>query len=503
MLSWILAIVTAFVALAVVLRDKPQQYNLPPGPQGLSFFGLIGSMLPTDRPWIAFTQWAKSYGDIISFHIMGRRIILISSAEAINELFNKNSLNFVNKPPRIMASLCDFTETLPFMDNGPQFRKCRKQFHHELNSAAIAKHTAVIESEVQSLLQNIARQPSKFEDDLYFAIGKTLLRLTLGYNVSDKNDRLLTYAESVSTNAAIAMMPGVFLVDRMPFLRHMPSWLPGGGFKKVAAQWRQELYELVDKTFKSLEQQKGLDDAQEHLMASMLRSGDFDDDPDAQRNIKFSAVTIYAAGILTIQSFLLSFCLAMTHFPLVQREAQAEIDSIVGRKRLPTLADKENLPYVQCLMKELMRWNPVVPLLSRKPSEDFKYGQYDIPSSATIIANAWAITRDPELFPDPDKFEPKRFMPCDSGGKKHEIPDPTFWTFGFGRRVCPGQDLAESFTFVAVVQLLATFDIRPVMDEEGRPKLPKIIYTTEAASRPMSFDCDIRLRPDANGFFTA
>ena len=58
----------------------------------------------------------------------------------------------------------------------------------------------------------------------------------------------------------------------------------------------------------------------------------------------------------------MSFFLAMTCFPEVQRKAQAEIDAVIGSERLPTVADKDQLPYVHALVLEVLRWLPVAPL---------------------------------------------------------------------------------------------------------------------------------------------
>ena len=61
-------------------------------------------------------------------------------------------------------------------------------------------------------------------------------------------------------------------------------------------------------------------------------------------------------------SSVLTFTLAMTLYPDVQRRAQAEIDQIVGNSRLPKFSDEGTLPYVQAIVKEVLRWHPVAPL---------------------------------------------------------------------------------------------------------------------------------------------
>ena len=65
---------------------------------------------------------------------------------------------------------------------------------------------------------------------------------------------------------------------------------------------------------------------------------------------------------------------------------------------------------------------------------------YVIPAGATIFGNTWSIGRDPELFPDPERFDPQRWVKED--GQLRDDLKP--YTFGFGRRVCPGQYLATA-----------------------------------------------------------
>ena len=78
-------------------------------------------------------------------------------------------------------------------------------------------------------------------------------------------------------------------------------------------------------------------------------------------NIKWAAAGMYGAGADTTKSTLLNFFFCMTLFQDAQTKAQGEIDAVVGRDRLPTLAERQRLPYVEALFKEVIRWAPVVP----------------------------------------------------------------------------------------------------------------------------------------------
>ena len=87
-----------------------------------------------------------------------------------------------------------------------------------------------------------------------------------------------------------------------------------------------------------------------------------------------------------------SFFLAMTLFPEVQRKAQAEIDAVVGPDRLPNLNDRSSLPYVEAVIKEVLRWQPVLPLgvPHRSVHEDIFNG-FLIPKDSIIVTNIWFV----------------------------------------------------------------------------------------------------------------
>lgn len=82
-------------------------------------------------------------------------------------------------------------------------------------------------------------------------------------------------------------------------------------------------------------------------------------DEETEDALKWAATAIYGGGSDPSSAVLGAFFLIMLLFPEARDKAQAEIDSVVGTHRLPTFADRENLPYVEALMKELIRWHPV------------------------------------------------------------------------------------------------------------------------------------------------
>ncbi|KAI0712880.1 cytochrome P450 [Fomitopsis betulina] len=86
--------------------------------------------------------------------------------------------------------------------------------------------------------------------------------------------------------------------------------------------------------------------------------------------------------------------------------------------------------------------------------EEDHYRGYRIPKQAMIIANLWHIARDPDIYADPDQFLPERYPDMDI--KPLERTDPRKIIFGFGRRLCPGRQLADSSVWLAIACMLAT-----------------------------------------------
>lgn len=168
-----------------------------------------------------------------------------------------------------------------------------------------------------------------------------------------------------------------------------------------------------------------------------------------------------------------TFVLVMALYPEIQRQAQAEIDRVIGPSRLPKMADREDLQYVAATIKETLRWGTVSPLaLPRSAAREDVVMGYRIPKGCLVFTNIWGMLHDESVYPDPEKFDPSRFV-----GEKQQ-PDPRELAFGRGRRVCPGQYIAEASVFIQVASLLATFDIRRGFDDANLQCKPDIGFTT-------------------------
>jgi hypothetical protein len=157
---------------------------------------------------------------------------------------------------------------------------------------------------------------------------------------------------------------------------------------------------------------------------------------------------------------------------------------VIGGDRLPTFADRENLPYIEAIVNEALRWHPIGSLsLPRCADEDAEYLGYRIPKGAVLLPSIAWFTHDPAVYHEPELFKPERFL------APYSEPDPRSVVFGFGRRICPGRLQADSIVFLTSVQSLAVFDIRKPVDEMGTEIEPVVETLPGVVTHPVPYLC--------------
>lgn len=150
--------------------------------------------------------------------------------------------------------------------------------------------------------------------------------------------------------------------------------------------------------------------------------------------------------------------------PDAQRHVQQELDKLVSESGTIAEVDLEKLPYMKAVIKETLRKHPPGPLLSwaRLAITDVDVAGYHVPAGTTAMVNMWAITHDPALWKEPDKFVPERFLQS-HGGNDIDIRgnDLRLAPFGAGRRVCPGMALGYGTIQLWTAHLLHKFNWIP------------------------------------------
>ncbi|EIM84337.1 cytochrome P450 [Stereum hirsutum FP-91666 SS1] len=292
--------------------------------------------------------------------------------------------------------------------------------------------------------------------------GAIILSIGFGIKVEAENDPHVKTAERGLEAISAGSTAQAAMFDFFPMLKNMPSWFPGAGFKEEAKGLRRFSKAMVDGPMQATKDAMAAGKASSSVASAMMTQLETEPQTEVEELVaKQLPSNMYLGGADTTVCALAYFFLAMTLYPEVQRKAQDEIDLVVGHDRLPDWSDQQSLPYVDALVKEVLRWRNITPLgvYHRLTANDI-YEDYFLPAGSTVVGNIWAILHDEIVFPDPLAFKPERFL-----DSKVDFPE---MVFGFGRRICPGMYLARESVWMAVASVLASFDISKARDENGK-----------------------------------
>ncbi|KAJ7675756.1 cytochrome P450 [Mycena polygramma] len=472
--------------------QRSSSLPFPPGPSPELFIGNL-RQLPTKLPWLTYTEWGLRYGPLVHASALGQHIILVNSIQTAFELFEKRAQIYSDRPVVPMVDLMGWDFNVGLMPRGDRWREHRKLFQTYFRRDMSQNYRPIQMKKVQALLRGLLARPQDFRDLIKTLAAAAIMATVYGYDVKPSNDHFVTLSENAVKKLSDAFLPGAMAVNTFPILRYLPSWFPGTGFHRYAAECRELTQEMKQVQFDFVKQnmRAGVDSksiAAKALEASHAR-GRFDEEV-----IQEVAATAYAAGSDTTVSALASFFFAMAVHPAAQKKAQSEIDTVIGTHRLPEFEDRPSLPFVEALYREVMRWRPVLPLgVAHATSANDIYEGYFIPKGATVLANIWAMTHDESVYPEPDRFNPDRFFTAD--GKLND--DNTVLAFGFGRRICVGRHAAEATVWATIVSVLSTFNIAKAKDAVGNEIDIDPRYSDGMTSHPQAFVCSITPRSES------
>ncbi|CAH1777163.1 unnamed protein product [Owenia fusiformis] len=164
---------------------------------------------------------------------------------------------------------------------------------------------------------------------------------------------------------------------------------------------------------------------------------------------------LFFAGTETTSTTMRWALLYMIKYPHIQEKVRQEIFDNIGKGRLPSLNDRESLPYTEAVLLEIQRYNSIVPLaVPHQTTADVTFKGYHIPKGVLVYPNLWALHRDPTLWKNPNIFDPLRFL--DENG--HVVKPPHFMPFSIGKRICAGEVLAKSEMFLYFSTMMQRFN---------------------------------------------
>ncbi|KAJ3491620.1 hypothetical protein NLI96_g552 [Meripilus lineatus] len=460
------------------LTARRTDVGLPPSPPADPLIGHLRLMMhPIQES--TYYEWHRNYGDIMYLNVLGKPIVLLNSEQAARELLDKKGKIYSDRPHFPAHELLGWHDILAFLPYGEEFHKTRKLFTEALSPSGVRVFQDIQSTQTHLLLKSLLTAPDNFSEHVRRFASAVILEIAYGHRIQTDDDPYLQSTEHINQSLAGAGEPGMTAIDHIPILKHFPAWFPGAAvirhcnMSSFISEFRPILQSAIRKPFTDVRQKMARGSAEVSFLSMALENlsrTTTNVTKEELRRLEVSSFQFYAAGADTTWSTIENFILVILMHPDVQKKAQAEIDSVLGQRRLPEFGDRESLPYVECVIKESMRWHPAVPLgvPHRVMTDDTHNGMF-IPKGATVIANARAMTMDSKVYENPSAFYPERYLPKPEG-----LGEPfTGSIFGFGRRVCPGRHLAEASVWLVIATILAAFDITPGRDDDGNILEPK------------------------------
>ncbi|KAF8073623.1 cytochrome P450 [Lyophyllum atratum] len=437
------ASIVVFVALKIKFFRKG--LPLPPGPPADPILGHV-RLLPSAGQDVFFYNLGKIYGDVLHFSIFGRPMIVLNSVNAAIELLDKRSANYSDRPNFPIYETMGLHDSLVFVRYGNDLPR-----------------------EARLLAENVLAHPERRGDLLIRFATAIVVEIAYGHQIVSDDDPYVKIAEDVCIATANSGPPGGTPLEHA--VRYFPSWFPGAYYAGYARKTWHLVRKLYDYPVECVTEEMAKGDAKPSFLATQLEALQREgrQNPATIEQIKAAAGVLYIAGAETTSSTLAFFFLAMVLYPECQTKAQEEIDAVVGRDRLPEFHDREQLPYVECLLQETLRWNHAVPLgVPHRSLEDDVYDGMFIPKGSIIIANTRGMSLDENVYADASAFEPTRFLPSPLGRGEPYPVGP----FGFGRRACPGRHVANDSLWIAIVTILSAMHISKEFGDDGKEIVP-------------------------------
>jgi cytochrome P450 len=324
-------------------------------------------------------------------------------------------------------------------------------------------------NESRVLALNLLESPADYVQSIERYSTSVVSIVGWGRRISENNDYVLGIALSFVQNGAGFSSPGQFLAESYPWLCKLPAWL----YPLPSILWNEGQRSLRYFYALSLEGSRSkVDCFSKHLLKSQEEYG------LNYKEVASLTGNLIGGGVDTTSTSTITFIFAMCIFPEVQRKAQEELDRVIpNQDRFPNWVDEEKLPYISALVTENFRWRSAIVLGGppHAPIKDDVYNGYLIPKGTTLIGNLWAIHRNPKDYPNPDEFRPERWLDEDE-----YRPRPTkrgIFTFGWGRRACSGQPLAEQGIWFTIAELLFAFEMRAIDKDVRNPTHLLLIMT--------------------------
>lgn len=420
------------------MRDN---VKLPPGPRGLPFLGALPAMMRD--PLKMYLELGLAHGDVSHAFLGPVSAYMVNDSDLIEQVLLGEHQHCVKD--EITRHLIPLLGYGLLTNEGASWRRQRKLASPPLQPKRVAEYADLM---VKSATRTFdAYKPGELRDLHVDMMGLTLEIVSatlLGLDARGDAERIASVLEAAQH----------FLETRLySFSRLLPISVP----TPAALRFRRSVRELDAIVYQMIARCRAEGGAGDHLLARLMSARTEDGEAMSDEQLRDEVVTMMLAGHETTALLMMYAVYLLSTHARESERLRAEVDAQL-KGRPATFADLPNLPYVDAFVRETLRLYPPVYAFGREVTEPFRVGDYTLPKGSMVLFAPFARQRNPKVFPDPERFQPERWLSTEPGSSAPRVITPAgvrrfdFFPFGGGPRVCIG----NHFATMEAALLLAT-----------------------------------------------
>ncbi len=423
-----------------------------PGPQGYPIVGALPKVLKDPLPFLS--QAAREYGDVVCLGGFGsQKFYLVTHPDDIERVWKTHHRNYVR------GSNFQLLKPLGgnglFLSEGDAWRAQRKllqpAFHVTRLMGMVDTINAAIAGKLERWRRSIAPgEPFDLEHEMMDLLIEISVKTLFGTDVAGDAatvHRTITTAFSILHRRVLSALPFPWWV---PFPSHVR-------FLRAVAGLEEVVYRLI------AERRRSGDEGSD-VLSTLLSVRDEAGEPMPDRQIRDEVVTMLVAGHESTGASLSWTLYLLSRYPDVARRVGAELAEVLGG-RTPGFQDLPRLRYLAMVLKESLRLYPPFWMLTRTPLADDVLSGHRVPAGSILMFSAYVTQRRPDFWPNPEAFDPDRFLPERSEGR----PQFAYFPFGGGPRLCIGGRLAEMQSLLVLAAVLQRYALHAVPGRRVEP----------------------------------
>ncbi|XP_071717879.1 cytochrome P450 76T24-like [Rutidosis leptorrhynchoides] len=454
-------LLTVFYALTLLSRHNSR---LPPGPYP---FPIIGNLLKLGHnPHHSLASLSKRYGPLMSLKLGSKTTIVVSSPDIAKEFFQTHDQSFSSRSVPEAARVVDHHKfSLVWLPAGDQWRRLRRITKEYMFSVQCLDASELLRKEkVTELIDHVDQCCKKGKAvNVGAAAFTTILNIFSNFIFSTdfaRHDSVSSqdFKDTVWALMEVGGKPNV--VDYFPILKPFdPQRLLGWVYvcgKKLLNIFDEIIDQRLERRSNISLLYDGVSSTKNDVLESLLNLNLKDESEFSRNDMRHLILDLFMAGTDTISSTVEWAMTELIRNRDKMETARMKLTKFIQNDKSISERDISQLPYLQAIIKETLRLHPPAPfLIPHQAVHDIEVQGSIVPKNAQVLCNVWAMGRDPDVWTDPERFMPERFLDVEieyKGQNFELIP------FGAGRRICPGLNFAHKMLHIVLGSLIHNFD---------------------------------------------